>query len=215
MLLVALTATATMNTLALMDNSAVQALGVQGATASADQLVALAQDIAELPGSFDTNSDKLARSSAIRNLTTALGDTTLNGIGSSANFATLFPVDASVAEHMLKLSLKADATTAEQDKAARVLAKIANNASAGRGKTVLMSAASGDAEVADFLNELADLDPSILNAVTTTPIEFGGFYSALDYARHTGNISAEAALSAKGATSNVHNSLQSFGPINK
>jgi len=121
-LLVALVATATMNCLALLDNGTVVALGLQGATTSPDKLVALAKDVVDLDGDFNSNTAKLARSSAIRNLTTALGDTTLAGIGNSSNFADLFPYYTNDVANQFKVLLDANSTPKQQAEAYKLIA---------------------------------------------------------------------------------------------
>lgn len=121
MLLVASMATGTMTSLALVDTATVHSLGVQGASTSADQLVALAKDVIDLSGTFNDNTDKLARSSAIRNLTTALGDTTLNGIGGSANFAVLFPHYTNDVANQFKILLASESTPEQQAEAYKLI----------------------------------------------------------------------------------------------
>ncbi len=122
--------------------------------------------------------------------------------------------DAKIATHELKALDNASSTAAERDRANRILSKIASNFAAGNGKTALMSASS-DRDMDDLLDYILSVDDSMLNQTTTAPIEFGAPYSALDYARHTGNAIAEAKLLENGAQANVHGSLQGYGPINK
>lgn len=215
-LLVALVATATTSLICKVDPSvmgSLQQYGVQSNRIDQDGFNALIEQ-AKLVDNWD-NTDDLAVSSIIRAQFTDEGDTTMNGLGRGEAFNNLFVIDSKVAAHELKELVSASSTPESRAKAIRILSKIADNKAAGRQKTVLMSAASGDADVAEFLEELASLDAASINNATGVAIEFGSPYTALDYARHTGNAAAEGTLLSRGATARAHGSLQGFGAINK
>lgn len=120
-MLVAILATVGINCFGLDVNILATDYGVQNESIDRGVVEDILRFIANSANNYDTDTALDVLSSVLRAQLTAKGDTTLAGLGSSTNFATLFPFYTADVANQLKIVLDANSTPAQRSRAAKLI----------------------------------------------------------------------------------------------